>query len=135
MNVGPHHRCVHAHLTALHNATLLRHADQALMNLLDDLAAQRLRNTRQRFRIRHLLQTNTRELAIAQIQSHFLLQPVETPVAHVLQQQQSQHYLGRRLPPTQPCAMFVAPPLRCEDRLDQLLIFQQSIRLHHPRFP
>src|SRR3990172_8255971 len=46
--------------------------------------------------IRYLAPAHPRELPIQEIRAHFPLHNREAPVSYVLQQQQSQHHVGRK---------------------------------------
>src|ERR1051326_1925271 len=135
MDIGLHHRGIDAHLAALNHTTLARPLNQPLMQLPDGFAAHRLRDARQRLRVRYFVQPNARELAIGQVQAHLALQRIEAPVAHVLEQQQPQHRFGRSLRTSARRTLSVALGLRLEYRLDQLLVFKKPVGLHHPRLP
>jgi hypothetical protein len=93
------------------------------MQLLDGRAAHRLRNAGQSLGVRHFVQSDARELAVGQVQAHLALQRIETPVAHMLEQQQPQHRFGGSLRASARGALGVALALRLEYRLDQFLVF------------
>ena len=76
----------------------LRDGHHTLMDLLDDVRPQRYAQLAQRLGVRHLGRTHSREVAIHKIGPHLALEHGVAPVAHVLEQQQSQHHLRGRAP-------------------------------------
>src|SRR6266851_3483926 len=99
------------------------------------ITSDQLPQPRQSLRIGHLLVSDPRKSPIHQIGAHFSLQRVIAPVSNVFQQQQSQHHFCRRLLTPPPAALRISFPLRLINRVQQLLIFQQTVDETHPRFP
>lgn len=97
MNVGLNYSCVHAHLPALNNTFVPRQLDQPTMQFPNYLTTNRLSNPRQRFGVWHFAKADSSEIAIGQVGPYLSLQNVVAPVTHMLEQQQSQRYLGGSL--------------------------------------
>ena len=117
------------------HSVFLRQLHHPLMQLLDHFRPDELPQPRHGLGIRHFPVSHPRERAIHQIGAHFSLQRVIAPVANVFQQQQTQHHFGRRLLAAPFAALRIALALRLINRLQQLLIFQQTVRQPHPRLP
>jgi hypothetical protein len=105
------------------------------MQPLDGIAAHRLRDASQSLRVRHLIQSNARKLAIAQVQAHFTLQRVEAPVADMLEQQQPQRRFGSSLRASARSTVGVPPALSIKHGIYQFLVLQQPVGFYHPRLP
>src|SRR6266705_1031991 len=113
----------------------LRLLHDPLVQLLNHFRSDELPQPRQGLRIGHLLVSDPRKSPIHQIGTHFSLQRVIAPVSNVFQQQQTQYHFGRRLLTPPPAALRISFALRLINRIQQLLIFQQTIDQTHPRFP
>src|SRR3954451_17886084 len=73
--------------------------------------------------------------AVCQVRTDLAFQNVITPVAYVLEQQQSQYQFGRCLGTASGGTVLVAFSLSLVDALDQFLILEKLIGHHHPRLP
>jgi hypothetical protein len=105
------------------------------VQLLDHFRSQQLSDANQGFGIGHFLATNPCEIAIHQVGSHFALQHVVAPVPRMLQNQQSEHNLSRRLLSSAGATMLAPLRLCVVDIVQNRLVFQQTIRHTHPWLP
>ena len=94
MNVGLHHRGVHAHAAAGHDAMALCQGDDPGMNLFNHLRSQSLSQPPQSLGVGHLRGADVGELAVHQIAPHLPFQVGKTPIPDMLEQQHPQHDLG-----------------------------------------
>ena len=132
MDIGLHHRGVDAHPPASRNPFRLRHLHEPLVHLLDGLRPDRQSPTADRLGVRHLAAADAGEVAVDQVGAHFALENLVAPVAHVLENEQAQHHIGRRAQPTATAALRMSPPQRFVNRRDDGFIVEQPIGVVHP---
>src|SRR6266481_2753397 len=135
VDVGFHHRGIDAHAATLDDLMFLGNGHHAPVDLFDDVRPQGYTELAHRLGIRHLGCTHPSELAIHQVGSHLALQHGIAPVAHMLEQQQSQHDFRRRALAPARTAMGPAARQRLVDGLQQVRIGQHLIDRPHPVFP
>jgi hypothetical protein len=105
------------------------------VDLLDHPRPKRHPQFAQGLRIWDLARTHPGEVAVHDIGPHLALEDGETPVAHVLEQQQSQHHLrGCALAPARE-AVRPAARQHLVDQLHELGVAKQFVDLTHPVFP
>jgi hypothetical protein len=105
------------------------------MNLFDDIRTQSTGLTAQSLGIRHFGGADARELPVNQIGAHLALDHRKAPVADVLQQKHTQHDLGRDAQASARPALRVPFQKTFIDRVNQLFVFQDLVRLTHPWLP
>jgi hypothetical protein len=105
------------------------------MNLFDDLRTQRAGVPSQRLSIRHFDGAHARKLAIDQIGPDLALHHGKAPVADMFQQQHTQNDLGRNTKPSARPALRVPFDKTLINCVDQLIVFQNLVRLTHPWIP
>ena len=132
MDIGLHHCGVDAHPPAGRNPFRLRHLHEPFVHLLDGLRPDRQSPTADRLGVRHLAAADAGEVAVDQVGAHFALENLVAPVAHVLENEQAQHHLGRRAQPTATAALRMSPPQRFVNRRDDGFIVEQPIGVVHP---
>src|SRR5580658_3295478 len=135
VDIGFHHRGIDPQLSPTRHSLFLRQLHDPLVQLLDHFRPDELPQPRHGLGIGHFAVSYSRKRAIHQIGPHFSLQRVIAPVANVFQQQQTQHHFGRSLLAASPAALRIPFALRLINRVQQLLIFQQTVHQPHPRLP
>ena len=104
------------------------------MDLLDDLRPERHAPAAHGLGIGRLAGADAGEGAVDEIGADFALQHRIAPVAHVLENQQAQHDLGRRAEPTPAAALGMAFGQGFVDGCDDLLVTEHLIAVSHPVF-
>jgi len=135
MDIGLHHGRIDPHLTTRCDLAFLCDFHHPPMQLFDHLRPQLTRQVSHCSIIRNLFAADPGEFAIDQIGAHFPRQHFVTPVAHMLQQQHSEHNLGRRrLAPTSLALLAAFGQLLLDDEQEGVIL-QRCIGVSHPGFP
>src|SRR5262249_14923118 len=86
------------------------------------------------FGVRHFRKTYAGEVAVDKVGTHFTLEHVITPIPHMFQDQQTQHYFRRETAPAACAAQVMAlAESFIHDRQD-LFIAQHLVDMIHPLF-
>ena len=134
MDVGLHHRRVHAHPPPGGHAFVPSYLHQPLVNLLENLRPERHAPAAHRLGIRRLAAAHAGEVPVHQIGAHLALQHLIAPVADVLEDQQPQHHLGRRAASPAATALGMSFRQSLVHRRNNGLIRQHRIGVLHPVF-
>jgi hypothetical protein len=134
VDIGLDHRRVYAHPPSRGHAIVLGYSDHAFVDLLEHFRPECQAPTAHGLGIRRLSTTDTGEVPVHQVGPHLALQHVIAPVAHVFEDQESQHCLGRHTAPA--AATAVGMPLRqgFVYRRDDLFVGQHLVGVTHPVF-
>jgi hypothetical protein len=134
VNVGLHHRRVHAHPASRGHAFGLSYLHHPLVNLLEHLRPERHAPAPHRLGIGHLAAARAGKVAVHQIGPHLAFQLLITPVANVLEGQQPQHHVGWRTPSAAATAFGMPFRQRLVHDHDNVLVRQYLIGVLHPVF-
>ncbi len=132
MDVGLHDRRVDTHSPPGRNALSLCYGHKLLVNPLDHLRPDHQSPATHRLGVRHLAAADPREVAVDQVGAHLALENLVTPVADMLEDQETQDHLGRRTSATATAALGMAPPKRFVNRRNDGFVIQQSVGVVHP---
>ena len=110
VDIGLHHRGVDAHPPADRNPFRLRHFHEPFVHLIDGLRPDRQSPTADRLGVRHPAAADADEVAVDQVGAHFALENLVAPVAHVLENEQTQDHVGPRAQPAATAAFRMAAP-------------------------
>src|ERR1700730_17333599 len=115
-------------------AMVARDLHDPFMDLFDHLRSHRHAPTAHGLGVGHLGGAHPGEVAIHQIGPHLPFQHAASPVAHVLEHQQTQHHLGRGARPAAAAALRMPLGESLVDRRHDLLVGQHPIGMLHPLF-
>ena len=127
MNIGLHHRRVHAQLPATHYLALTCQVDQSRQHLLQNIGVERVREPDERLGIRHSLAVDAAEGTVDQASSNFAFTLVEAPVVKMLQDQHPQHHLGRGARTALPPAAWPSASECVGHQVDEFLILENLV--------
>jgi hypothetical protein len=94
VNISLDYSGIDAQLTPLDDLFLLGDGYQSPMQLLHRFRPQLPRQPSHRLIVRNFTAADACELPIDEIGAHLPLQLVKTPIEHVFERQQAQHYFG-----------------------------------------
>ena len=134
VDVRLHHRRIHPHSASRYRPLLLRDLHHSVVNPLDRVRIHSQAPAPHGLRVRRLAAAHAREVAIHQVGAHFAFQHVIAPIADVLEDQQSQHHLGRCAQPATTAALGMPSRQRLVHRSDDLFIRQHPVGMFHPTF-
>ena len=132
MDIGLHHRGIHAHTPAFDNSSILRDLHHPLVDPLDHLRAHRRAPAAHGLGIRHLATADPREVAVDEIGPYLALENLVAPVADMLENEQSQHHLRRRTMPPAAAALGMSLAERFVHRRDDGIVIQDPVGMIHP---
>ena len=107
MDIALDHGGIDTHPASLHEVFVACDVHDLIVNLQDDRRSESRPPSAHGFGVRHFLAADTGEVAIDQVGADLAFQVLETPVSHVLQDQQAQHDLGGKARPAAPQAFGV----------------------------
>jgi len=133
VDVGLDHGGVDAHAAPGCHPVVARDLHDPLVDLLDHFGPQRQPPSAHGFGVGHLGGADAGEIAVHQIGAHLSFQHPVTPVAHVLEHQQTQHHLGRGARPAACAAPRMPLGQGFVNRRHDLRVGEQLIGVLHPR--
>src|SRR5271166_171138 len=132
MDIALNHRGVDTHLAPLHHLPGLGDLYDPVVYLLDHSRSERNPPASHGLGIGHLASANAGEVAVHQVGADFTLQNYVTPIAHVLEDQQAQNYLGGKTRPAVTATVGVAVRQGLVNCRDDHIILQHHIDVAHP---
>src|SRR5215813_6381840 len=108
MNVSLDHGGVDAHFASFGDTLLVRDAHDSVVDLFDAIWSESQAPAAHGLGIRHFGEAYAGEVAVDQVGTHLTLEHVIAPIAHVFQDQQTQHYFRRETAPAACAAQVMA---------------------------
>jgi hypothetical protein len=134
VNVSFHHRRVHPHPLAPRHPFFQGYFHHPLVNLLEHLRSKRRAPAAHRLGVRNLATAHAGKVPVHQVGPHLAFQYLVTPVADMLEDQQTQHHLRRCTAPAPAAALGMSFRQGLVYGCDNVLVRQNRVGVRHPAF-